>query len=170
LPHGRQRRHISLPSANARAPSRERASPRPTSRGCDVDRRQTERTTWILAERIAVTPDNLTNLEGRNKKLVDDLGSDNCQNIDRIMRVPFTVNYPDATKRKRGRIPVRTSLIADLSATMKFDIERFASAAESKRGKEPPSDGPRPTQRLTATAPISRSVRRRCRIRSISPG
>jgi hypothetical protein len=95
---------------------------------------------WMLAERIAVTPDNLADLEGRNKKLADDLGGDNCQNIDRIMRVPFTWNHPDATKRKRGRIPVRTSVIEDLSATMKFDIEQFASAAKSKKANERTAD------------------------------
>jgi hypothetical protein len=57
---------------------------------------------WTLQERVAVTPENLNDLEGRNKKLADDFGADDCWNIDRIMRAPWTINYPDKTKRERG--------------------------------------------------------------------
>ena len=32
-------------------------------------------------------------------------GGDNCHNIDRIMRLPGTINVPDEKKRKKGRTP-----------------------------------------------------------------
>ena len=43
-------------------------------------------------------------VELRNAKLAQDLGGDNCHNIDRIMRVPGTINVPNAKKRSQGRV------------------------------------------------------------------
>jgi hypothetical protein len=91
---------------------------------------------WTLEERVAVTPENLNDLEGRNKKLADDFGADDCWNIDRIMRAPWTINYPDKTKRERGRVMVSTSLIEDTSATTKFTIDQFASVPLKSKNKK----------------------------------
>ena len=42
--------------------------------------------------------------ELRNKRLIEVLGGDkSCFNIDRVLRLPGTINRPDARKRKRGR-------------------------------------------------------------------
>jgi Mesyanzhinovviridae DNA primase len=40
-----------------------------------------------------------------NMQLETLFGADNCHNIDRLMRLPGTVNLPDAKKQKKGRVP-----------------------------------------------------------------
>jgi len=48
---------------------------------------------------------DLDRVERINRQLAADLGGDNCHNIDRIMRLPGTINLPNAKKRKAGRVP-----------------------------------------------------------------
>lgn len=55
---------------------------------------------WRLAEDAPKA-----DVEGVNIALRDMFKADNCQNIDRLMRVPGFVNFPDQKKRQRGRIP-----------------------------------------------------------------
>ncbi len=50
--------------------------------------------------------DDLERAETINKWLADQLGGDACQNVDRIMRVPGTINWPNKKKRAQGRVPV----------------------------------------------------------------
>lgn len=46
------------------------------------------------------------NCEAYNIQLAHDLGADHCHNVDRIMRLPGTINIPTQKKRARGRIPL----------------------------------------------------------------
>lgn len=74
---------------------------------------------WLLDKPIKVTAQNLEQLEAYNITLRDMVrampsgSADACQNLDRVMRVPFTINFPNATKIKRGRVEVPTDLIED---------------------------------------------------------
>lgn len=57
---------------------------------------------WLLE-----TPtDDLVMAEAINKGLAATLGGDNCHNADRLMRVPGTINWPNAKKKRAGRKPV----------------------------------------------------------------
>ncbi len=56
---------------------------------------------WKLAEPTT----DLDRVERINRQLAADLGGDNCHNIDRIMRLPGTINMPNAKKRAAGRRP-----------------------------------------------------------------
>jgi len=46
-----------------------------------------------------------------NLQLENVFGGDNCHNVDRIMRVPGTVNWPNRAKRNRGRKPALARVI-----------------------------------------------------------
>lgn len=61
--------------------------------------------------RLSTSPTSLDELEALNCSIRDICGGDNCQNIDRIMRVPGTVNWLDARKRARGRTPVLSTIV-----------------------------------------------------------
>jgi len=63
--------------------------------------------------RLAYAPKDWKPIENINRAIAKKLGADSCHNIDRLLRVPGTINWPDATKRARGRVPVLTRLAHD---------------------------------------------------------
>jgi hypothetical protein len=54
--------------------------------------------------RLDAPCENLASIEAINRQVQDYCDADSCWNIDRLMRVPGTVNHPDARKRARGRV------------------------------------------------------------------
>lgn len=70
---------------------------------------------WMLDEPLYIGGDanRISELEAYNKQLGIVLGGDNTFNIDRIMRLPGTINLPDAKKRKKGRKPALAKLVWD---------------------------------------------------------
>lgn len=50
-------------------------------------------------------------IEALNRALEVRFGGDPVANIDRVMRLPGTVNWPDAKKRARGRVPALAQII-----------------------------------------------------------
>ncbi|MBK9080738.1 MAG: hypothetical protein IPL88_01020 [Rhizobiales bacterium] len=69
-------------------------------------------------------------LEGYNQYIARYLTADNCHDINRIMRLPGTINMPDAKKQRKGRVPVLASLrYADWS--LRYPISEFKSLASS---------------------------------------
>lgn len=59
-------------------------------------------------------PASLAEIEAVNKSLAKRLGGDDrCHNIDRLMRLPGTVNYPNAKKCAAGRTPSLAKVIYD---------------------------------------------------------
>lgn len=56
-------------------------------------------------------------------------GADNCHNIDRIMRLPGTVNIPDAKKRRRGRKPALAELI-EYNEDAVYELSAFTKAQQ----------------------------------------
>lgn len=67
---------------------------------------------WKLQEPIEIEGDlaKAEDAKRYNQQLEVLFGADNCHNIDRIMRLPGTINVPDAKKKKKGR----TSTLATL--------------------------------------------------------
>ncbi len=49
---------------------------------------------------------DLDAVENINRAIAQKLGADDCHNIDRIMRVPGTINWPNTKKQEAGRVPV----------------------------------------------------------------
>lgn len=92
---------------------------------------------WKLAEPIPHA-DNTEALEAYNRGLAEMLGGDNCHNIDRIMRLPGTVNVPNAKKMAKGRVPA-------LAAVVEADWERTYTIADFTPAQAA-SDSPRKAQ------------------------
>lgn len=57
------------------------------------------------------------------------LGGDNTHNIDRIMRIPGTMNIPDERKRRKGRVPTLAEVL-EFHEDRVYPIERFAKSPE----------------------------------------
>ena len=68
-----------------------------------------------------------------NKQLEIQLGGDNCHNIDRIMRVPGTTNFPNAKKRARGRT-VSHSEVYSFDSALIYELAQFSPAAPVQIG------------------------------------
>lgn len=62
-----------------------------------------------------------------NQQLELLFGADNCHNVDRIMRLPGTINWPDAKKAKKGRVPTLAKVIS-LDDTRFYSIDEFEKA------------------------------------------
>lgn len=73
---------------------------------------------WKLADPAS----DLTRVEAVNMAVANTLGGDKCHNIDRIMRLPGTVNIPNAKKEKAGRKPELARIVkANWSLSYSFD-------------------------------------------------
>jgi len=84
---------------------------------------------WRLEEPISIDGD-ITKAEAAkryNMQLELILGGDNCHNIDRIMRLPGTMNRPNAKKRKKGRKEVLADII-HLDTKISYPINQFTAA------------------------------------------
>lgn len=94
---------------------------------------------WLLATPVEMeTIDDANRLESYNKKIEKDLGGDHCFNVDRIMRLPGTVNIPDAKKTAAGRVPVLATLIS-FDEKLLYSLDSFEMLTDKKPApkKEP---------------------------------
>lgn len=78
-------------------------------------------------------------IEALNRALEDRFGGDPVANIDRVMRLPGTVNWPDAKKRARGRVPALAQIIQPDTGEV-YSVEALARAY-------PPIAAPAPAAR-----------------------
>ena len=62
---------------------------------------------WLLQEFVSLaTPEAIAGFERRLRGLAATLGGDPaCCDVSRVLRVPGTVNHPNADKRAKGRVP-----------------------------------------------------------------
>ena len=66
---------------------------------------------WEFEEPIRATRDDIEETERVNRKIAGALDGDSAHNIDRIMRMPGTINWPDKKKEARGCQPIEADLI-----------------------------------------------------------
>lgn len=69
---------------------------------------------WALAEPVNIGGDKdvYEDLKMYNVFVEQFFGGDSCHNLDRVLRMPGTVNWPNAQKREAGRKPVQAEIIA----------------------------------------------------------
>ena len=81
---------------------------------------------WRLKERIEIGGDvaKAEKAKSHNQRLEVVFGADNCHNIDRILRLPGTVNWPNARKRRKGREP-RLATVEYFKKDRNYDLVRF---------------------------------------------
>jgi hypothetical protein len=81
---------------------------------------------------------DIGDLEARNHALADAFGADaSTRNIDRILRLPGTVNHPNRKKRERGRMECRAELL-------QFNERIYSLAKFPPRSNE--EDNPTPSR------------------------
>jgi len=70
---------------------------------------------WRLEEPISIDGDLEKAEDAKlwNIQLERLFGADNCHNIDRIMRLPGTINIPDEKKRNKGRVEQLAALVEE---------------------------------------------------------
>tara|TARA_R110000772_G_scaffold30806_3_gene76472 strand:+ start:1762 stop:4167 length:2406 start_codon:yes stop_codon:yes gene_type:complete len=85
---------------------------------------------WKLQEPVVIdgTEANWEEYEAYNKRLEQVFGGDHCHNVDRIGRLPGTVNIPNPQKRKKGRVEVLSSLLA-FNSDLTYSISEFRKVA-----------------------------------------
>ncbi|MEH3037869.1 MAG: AAA family ATPase [Sphingomonas adhaesiva] len=81
----------------------------------------------------------LNDIEAINMGLRDRFGGDACWNIDRVMRLPGTVNYPDARKRARGRAPALATIV-EADAGICHDPLALAHRFPARPAREKPAE------------------------------
>jgi RepB DNA-primase from phage plasmid len=68
---------------------------------------------WRLTEPFVIGGDlaRAEELESYNRQLELSFGADHCHNVDRILRLPGSVNFPNAKKRAKGRVIERARVV-----------------------------------------------------------
>ncbi len=109
---------------------------------------------WRLAKTHEVDGDGpLTQMiESYGIKLEMTLGADRCHNIDRVLRVPGTVNWPDERKRKKGRKPALARLLVS-EPGRQYDLDAFPVPTPVAAIEPTTLPAPRPIRGLDELAP-----------------
>lgn len=90
---------------------------------------------WLLDEeqRTDGSEEKASVLEAYNLQVEVLLQADACHNIDRIMRLPGTVNIPTEKKRKRGRTEALARVV-DADWTRIYSLKQFTPAPRVQTG------------------------------------
>lgn len=85
---------------------------------------------WLLDQEYKTDGDEAkaAELEAYNLQIEVLLQADSCHNIDRIMRVPGTINLPNEKKRKKGRVATLARIV-DVDWDRIYPLSAFTPAA-----------------------------------------
>lgn len=87
---------------------------------------------WYLTEPLDATNDNINTLESLGRGISIKYDTDAVQNIDRIMRLPFTNNIPDERKQKIGRTRATARILHQSNKTYQLnDLLTLAELIDS---------------------------------------
>ena len=110
---------------------------------------------WKLAVPVLIDGDVAKYEDAKlyNVQLETLFDGDNCHNVDRIMRLPGTVNVPDALKQKKGRKPELARVIK-FADDVVYPLEQFTKAVSVRPSKQ------RAVDSETATVVIGSNIER----------
>ena len=85
---------------------------------------------WKLREPVVIegVENKWEDFELYNKRLEQVFGGDHCFNVDRIARLPHTINIPNPQKRKKGRVEIEAKLL-QFDEKKVYSISDFMKAA-----------------------------------------
>lgn len=78
---------------------------------------------WLLKKPVPAGA-NLERIESCNRVLERALGDDKCHNIDRIMRLPGTINLPDNKKLAKGRVTA-CAYVVEADWELRYTLDDF---------------------------------------------
>ena len=91
---------------------------------------------WVFDQSIQATPDNAEKSEGVGRAISELLQAnfpeyklDNVSDLARVMRLPGTINIPDANKRKRGRSAAPATVLSDHCSGNTYSLDELAAWA-----------------------------------------
>jgi hypothetical protein len=90
--------------------------PRPTDMICSGNGVQGY---WYLDQPLPASAENIAKIEAINKALAKALGGDACHDVARLLRAPYTTNFPNKKKLREGRV-VCSSYIMENSHNVEF--------------------------------------------------
>jgi len=107
---------------------------------------------WKLAEPVPIDGDLEKAEEAKlyNLQLEIVFNADQCHNVDRIMRLPGTINLPDAKKAKKGRVPTLAMLV-EFHDDRIYHISDFTPAPAIQTGD--PGFSPEETVQISGNVP-----------------
>jgi Mesyanzhinovviridae DNA primase len=84
---------------------------------------------WKLKEPFKIDGDQeaYSHAERFNLQLQYDFSADHCHNVDRIMRLPGTINRPDKKKIEKGRVTCLSSLVSHDPEAI-YELSQFVAA------------------------------------------
>lgn len=91
---------------------------------------------WKLSEPFLIdgTEEKWEEYESYNKRLEQVFGGDHCHNVERICRLPGTINFPDAKKKAKGRVPA-------LAKVMEWNNNSYEAGAKFKKASGTQTSG-----------------------------
>ncbi len=89
---------------------------------------------WKLEVPVEINGEEINYEDAKryNQQLEVVFGADNCHNLDRVLRLPGTINIPDARKLKKGRTEVLATLV-EFNDNV-YSIDSFKKAPELQTG------------------------------------
>jgi hypothetical protein len=96
---------------------------------------------WMLDKALEIdgTKEMADDAALYNMALERDLAGDHCHNIDRIMRLPGTINIPNTLKLKKGRKPA-LAMIVSSHPELNYSIDKFSKVPADKPKEEKVGD------------------------------
>jgi hypothetical protein len=88
---------------------------------------------WLLEEPIHIGGELAKAEEAKryNQQLELTFGADHCHNIDRLLRLPGTINVPDSKKKAKGRVEALASLAGGTGEAVSLTLFRPAPLVQA---------------------------------------